>query len=258
MAFENLNHEGSSGKSKHPTTGDSEIAFAPKSKRQPTGDAGFAYLLRARDDNKDQTYFLYRVTEAALRRTLFPIGHLTKAEVRVEAERRGLVTAARRESQGICFVGNVGIKEFLSQFVEAVPGEIIEQETGRTVGQHDGAIFYTFGQRHSLGVGGGLPYYVVGKDMDKNQVYVSHNLDNREFWREELKLSDVHWINQTPQRGKTYQARLRHRAPLIECQMTAKNIVKLSQPERAVAAGQSVVIYDGEVVLGGGVVSSGS
>ena len=116
-----------------------------------------AELLRAADANKDQTYFLYRVTEKALARTIFPIGHLTKPEVRKEAEKRGLTTARKKDSQGICFVGNVGIRDFLSQFVETKPGDIIEQETGRKIGQHDGAIFYTFGQRHGLNTGGGLP-----------------------------------------------------------------------------------------------------
>jgi tRNA-specific 2-thiouridylase len=210
-------------------------------------------LIRARDENKDQTYFLYRITAEALSKTLFPIGHLTKPEVRAEAKKRGLLTAGRRDSQGICFVGNVGIREFLSQFVTTQPGPIIEQETGQVLGRHDGAIFYTFGQRHNLGVGGGLPYYVVGKDMDKNEVYVSSNLNNGEFWRSELKLTDTHWINQPPEAGKTYQVRLRHRAPLLECKFN-NNVVKLTTPERAIAPGQSAVIYDGQIVLGGGIV----
>ncbi|MDR2524500.1 MAG: tRNA-specific 2-thiouridylase [Candidatus Nomurabacteria bacterium] len=212
-------------------------------------------LLRAVDANKDQTYFLYRITEAALGRTLFPIGHLTKPEVRAEAERRGLVTAGRRDSQGICFVGSVGIRDFLSQFVETAPGDIIEQETGKTVGRHDGAIFYTFGQRHGLSIGGGLPYYVVSKNMAKNEVYVSTNLNSGDFWREELHLTDTHWINAAPEPNKTYQARLRHRAPLIDCSIE-KNLVRLAQAERAVAPGQSAAIYDGEICLGGGVIAS--
>jgi tRNA-specific 2-thiouridylase len=231
-------------------------------------------LLRAKDANKDQTYFLYRITEQALAKTLFPIGDMTKPEVRREAARRGLITAGRRESQGMCFVGNVGIREFLGQYVESAMGDIVEQESGKIVGRHDGAIFYTFGQRHNLGVGGGLPYYVVGKDMAKNQVFVSHDLNNREFWRGELRLTDVHWIDsgQIIDEKKTYQVRLRHRGELIDCRLDCfvphhfrrkwcgtRNdgvVVKLSQPVRAVAPGQSAVIYDGEVVLGGGIVSS--
>jgi tRNA-specific 2-thiouridylase len=243
MAFENSNQKDFSTKSKHQTADDSAITS----------------LLRAMDVNKDQTYFLYRITAEALRRSLFPIGHLTKPEVRAEAKRRGLLTAERPDSQGICFVGNVGIREFLGQYVKTSPGEIIECETGLVLGQHDGAIFYCLGQRHSLGVGGGLPYYVVGKDMQQNLVYVSSNLNNQEFWQDELKLTAVHWINQPPQSRQSYRARLRHQAPLLDCQVVRIDdsndiVVKFTTPERAVAPGQSVVIYDGEVVLGGGIV----
>jgi tRNA-specific 2-thiouridylase len=234
-------------------------------------------LLRAKDSNKDQTYFLYRVTAAALARTIFPIGNLTKPEVRAAAKQRGLLTAGRRESQGICFVGNVGIREFLSQYVESTAGDIIKQESGAVLGRHDGAIFYTFGQRHSLGLGGGLPYYVVGKNMAKNQVFVSRNLNNRAFWRGELRLSDVHWINQPPEAGKNYQVRLRHRGELLGCVIASEAtqssnnlsglprqtslprndvVVKLARAERAIAAGQSAVIYDGQVVLGGGIIAA--
>ena len=111
-------------------------------------------LFRAHDDNKDQTYFLYRVTSEALAKTMFPLGDFTKAEVRQMAKERGLWTASKKESMGICFVGQVGIREFLSEYVETSPGDIIDQPTGAVVGRHDGAIFYTLGQRHGLNVGG--------------------------------------------------------------------------------------------------------
>jgi tRNA-specific 2-thiouridylase len=232
-----------------------------------------AFLLKAANEAKDQTYFLYRVTGEAMKKTLFPIGDFaTKEEVRKEAEKRGLVTARKKDSQGICFVGSVGIREFLSQFIETTNGDIIEKETGKVLGRHDGAIFYTFGQRHGLNVGGGLPYYVVGKDMARNEVYVSTNLNNGEFWRDTIDLSDIHWINDAPEEGKTYQIRVRHRAPLIDAEIicyfskdddrhleptsgSRDNItLKLKNPERAIASGQSVVIYDDEVCLGGGIV----
>ncbi len=222
-----------------------------------------AHLLRAKDSNKDQTYFLYRVTERALEKTLFPLGNFaSKAEVRQEAAKRGLVTARKKDSQGICFVGSVGIRDFLSQFVETTPGSIIEKDTGKVIGQHDGAIFYTFGQRHGLSVGGGLPYYVIGKDMKKNEVYVSSDLNVGEFWRNEIELTDVHWINGAPELDKDYQIRVRHRATLKSATITASSklarmvlAVKLREPERAIAPGQSVVIYDGEIVLGGGIIA---
>ncbi len=151
-------------------------------------------------------------------------------------------------------MGSVGIREFLSQFVETEPGSIIERETGKVLGQHDGAIFYTFGQRHGLNIGGGLPYYVVGKDMDKNEVYVSTNLNDSHFWIHEIALTDIHWINHQPDIGKTYQIRVRHRAPLVDAELIDANTVKIAKPERAIAAGQSIVFYDGDMVLGGGIV----
>lgn len=214
-----------------------------------------ARLLRARDDNKDQTYFLYRVSGEALGRTLFPLGDYTKDEVRQLAKERGLWTADKKESMGICFVGQVGIREFLSEYVETQPGDIIDRQTGVVVGRHDGAIFYTLGQRHGLNVGGGLPYYVVGKDMAKNEVYVSRSLDDENLWRTDITLMDEHWINQPPADGANVQARLRHRGALIDAIYSAGTL-QLASPERAVSPGQSAVVYDGEVCLGGGIVKT--
>jgi len=214
-------------------------------------------LKQAVDTNKDQTYFLYRVTEAALSKTLFPLGEYTKPAVREMAKERGLYTAAKKDSQGICFVGQIGIREFLSQYVEQTAGAIIDKRTGKKLGQHDGAIFYTIGQRHGLDLGGGLPYYVVGKDMDKNEVYVTTDLNDNGLWKPELTLTNIHWINDTPDEGE-YEIRVRHRAALAKANLSFTNdgvILKLQNAERAVAAGQSVVIYSGERCLGGGIVS---
>lgn len=211
-------------------------------------------LKRAVDDNKDQTYFLYRVTHEALQKTLFPLGGMKKPQVRVEAEKRNLFTASKKESMGICFVGSVGIREFLSQYITTKPGAIIDNETKKEVGQHDGAIFFTLGQRHGLNVGGGLPYYVAGKDMDKNEVYVTRDLNDKELWRKEIKLSDLHWIDQQPDDGQKLQVRMRHRAPLINALLKNNELI-LDQPQRAIASGQSAVLYDGDTVLGGGVIA---
>ena len=209
-------------------------------------------LYRAKDEGKDQTYFLYRVTSEALQKTLFPLGDYLKQEVREMAKERNLWTAQKKESMGVCFVGNVGMREFLSQFVTTRPGDIIEKETGKKVGLHDGAIFYTIGQRHGLDLGGGLPYYVVGKDMDKNEVYVSRNLQDTELMRSEVPLANVHWITNAP--NGEIQARIRHRGQLISAQLS-DDTLKLSQSERAITPGQSVVIYSGEECLGGGIVA---
>lgn len=211
----------------------------------------------AANKDKDQSYFLYRVTTDALSKSLMPIGEFeTKAEVRKLAEDFKLPTASKKDSQGICFVGKVGIKEFLQQFVTTEPGVIVDQH-GREIGEHDGAIFYTIGQRHGLNIGGGLPYYVVGKDMEKNEVRVTTDLNDERLWRESLQLTDLHWINDEPDFSKQYQVRTRYRAPLVSCslkQIDGGIEVVLDEQVRAITPGQSAVIYDGDHVLGGGIV----
>ena len=214
-------------------------------------------LKMAFDKNKDQTYFLYRITGEALCKTLFPIGGFTKPEVRKMAEERGLATARKKDSQGICFVGQIGIRDFLQQYVEQKSGEIIDKQSGKILGHHDGAIFFTLGQRHGMDVGGGLPYYVVGKDIDKNAVYVSSDLNDSNLWRKTVKLGDLHWINEAPGHGK-YQIRVRHRATLVGATVTLGDEnsaeIVLDNPERAITAGQSIAVYDSDICLGGGVV----
>lgn len=214
-------------------------------------------LCRAKNRDKDQTYFLYRVTEVALSKSLMPIGDFkTKQEVRDLAEKFGLPTATKKDSQGICFVGSVGIREFLEQFVDTEPGAIIDQN-GKEIGQHDGAIFYTIGQRSGLGVGGGLPYYVVGKDMDKNEVIVSTDLNDNRLWLNDFEITDLHWINEEPDLSKEYEVCHRYRAPLIKANLSKSKYglkVSLKDQARAITAGQSMVIYDGDQVLGGGVI----
>lgn len=214
-------------------------------------------LYRAKDENKDQTYFLYRVTEDALSKTLFPLGDYTKPEVRQLAKKFGLITAAKKESMGICFVGKVGIKDFLRhELGEQKPGDIIDQN-GVVLGQHEGAIFYTIGQRHGLGVGAGLPYYVVGKDMNKNEVYVTTDLADERLWHKTISLTDLHWINGVPKNGLELQVRTRHRAPLVNGKLVAaddKISVKLKDEIRALTPGQSTVLYKNDLVLGGGII----
>lgn len=228
-------------------------------------------LWTAKDKTKDQSYFLYRVTEEALSRSLMPIGEfMSKAEVRAEAKRRGLPTAAKKDSQGICFVGKVGIRDFLlHELGPQAPGPIVDQN-GKVIGEHDGAIFYTIGQRHGLDVGGGLPYYVTGKDMKKNEVHVTTNLDDARLWYRELRLRDTHWINGEPEEvdyekwtmkngEDKLQIRTRYRAPLIGIESLIFDgdmvHIKLKDEVRAITPGQSAVIYDGDSVLGGGILT---
>jgi len=209
------------------------------------------------DENKDQSYFLYRVTSDALQKSLMPIGELEKPEVRKLATKLGLATAEKKDSQGICFVGKVGIKEFLLAELGEQPHGTIMDQNGKRIGEHDGALFYTIGQRHGLNVGGGLPYYVVGKDMTKNEVYVTTDLQDERLWSKELQLTSLHWINEPPEIGKSYQVRTRYRASLVDCTVeSAANIttVKLKSDVRAITPGQSAVIYDNDRILGGGIV----
>lgn len=220
-------------------------------------------LLRAKDENKDQTYFLYRISKDAIAHTIFPLGDMLKPDVKKLASEFGFHNAYKKESMGVCFVGEVGIKDFLKEYVKEKHGEIHEAETNELVGFHEGAIFYTIGQRHGLNIGGGLPYYVVGKDIEKNIVYVSKNLNNKDLWTKELKLEDV-ILRDTP--SKNVMVRLRHRAPLIPATITISSInnttsicatLKFEQEIKAPAAGQSAVVYDGknaEICLGGGII----
>lgn len=214
-------------------------------------------LLTGLDAGKDQSYFLYRVTENALNKSLMPIGEYQKSQIREIAKELGLATADKKDSQGICFVGKVGIREFLQQFVQTEPGDIIDQHD-QVIGRHDGAIFYTIGQRHGLSVGGGLPYYVIGKDMKRNIVRVTTDLQDPNLWSNKLRLTDVHWINDPPKAGEPLQVRTRYRAPLVKVtSVTSEDgflVLILDEEIRAITPGQSSVIYSGDRVLGGGIV----
>lgn len=267
-------------------------ARAINSTDTPTTPAGATDLLKAVDTNKDQTYFLYRMSDAATAKTLFPIGAMEKPAVKQLAKDRGLDVATKKESMGICFVGEVGMKDFLKQYLDAQPGEIREQETGQVLGYHDGAIFYTLGQRHGLYLGGGLPYYVVGKDLDQNLVFVSKNLNHPSLWTTELSLENLHLrsdrtladlanLPSDASNPHRLQVRLRHRAPLLDCRISANPessqdarhprrragatscsenprsvaTLRFSQPIKRPAPGQSAVLYSGNICLGGGIIT---
>lgn len=255
--YARVDHQGLVGPADGPTPSSDFLSETSEVGVAPSTVTHASALRQAVDTNKDQTYFLYRVTGEALSKTLFPLGEFTKPQVREMAKERGLYTAGKKDSQGICFVGKVGIRDFLSQYVQQTPGEIIDKKSGKVLGHHDGAIFYTLGQRHGLDLGGGLPYYVVGKDMDKNQVYITTDLNDMSLWKNSVQLSSMHWINDKPTEGE-YDIRVRHRAPLVKAKLRYDNndvLLELDNAERAVAAGQSVVIYQGDVCLGGGIIS---
>jgi len=186
--------------------------------------------------------------------SLMSIGELHKTEVRRLAKKLGLATAEKKDSQGICFVGKVGIKEFLLHELGPQPPGPIVGQAGKQIGEHDGAIFYTIGQRHGLDVGGGLPYYVTRKDVKSNAIYVTTDLNDKSLWSSTLSLQDLHWIDDEPKKHKTYHARLRYQGPLVACTLEG-NSLRLEEPQRGLAAGQSAVVYGHDRILGGGILA---
>lgn len=212
-------------------------------------------LIMAADVNKDQTYFLYRIAPEVIKRTIFPVGDMQKPEVKALAEQIGLAVAHKPESMGVCFVGEANMRDFLAEFIETKPGEIRELETDELLGHHDGAIFYTIGQRHGLRLTTGLPFYVVRKDMDKNIVYVSRNLNSLSLWTNEVKLRDV-ILRRDIDGSKPLRARVRHRAPLVDAKFdSATDILTFADEQKSLTPGQSVVFYQDDICLGGGIIA---
>ena len=228
---------------------------------------GVTRLLRACDEHKDQTYFLWRVSAKMLSRTLFPVGDIeSKAEVRRMCAARNLGVEAKPDSDGICFVGEVGIRSFLLDVLERRPGYIVEWETGAVLGQHDGAFLFTVGQRRGLDLGGGPRRYVVSTDVGANVVYVSADHGSPALMWDELELDDARWILGTAPPAGNYLVRSRHTGrltlayvqphPADDMHELPWAYVRFAQTQRRVAPGQSVVIYDGQCCLGGGFVAS--
>jgi len=220
--------------------------------------SGRPRLLRAPDPIKDQTYFLSRLSEAQLARAMFPIGHLTKAEVRAEAEALGLATRARPDSQGICFLGKLRFPDFVAATLGEAPGDIVDADTGALLGHHRGLWYHTIGQRRGLGLGGG-PWFVVGKDLAAGRLLVAHQTRYRPHQRGRFIARDLHWIGAAPAMGAPLLARLRHGPALSACRLAPgpeRSLeVTLDAPDQGVAPGQYAVFYDGEVCLGSGVIA---
>ncbi len=213
-------------------------------------------LKRAADANKDQTYFLYRAPAENLARTLFPLGELPKPRVRELAHELGLPTANRPDSQGLCFVGNIPLRSFLGEFIPPKQGDIIDQD-GKVIGRHDGAFFYTIGQRHGLGVGGGKPYFVYRIDVVKNELHVTTDPEALEMNTREFTIGDCVWLTQ-PKEDEMYNVQVRYRTPAKPGRLTKQGHnwrVVLENLERAITPGQSAVIYDDDVVVGGGIIA---
>ena len=217
------------------------------------------YLKTAADTFKDQTYFLSRLSQAQLKRALFPIGHLLKSQVRQEAVRLNLPNQDRKDSQGICFLGKFKFADFIKHHVGTQQGDLIEFETGKKVGTHEGFWFYTIGQRKGIGLGGG-PWFVVAKDTKQNIVYISCNYYGDDKQRNSFKALDCRWISSTvPQSSctiKTRHTELFTRAQvLFENDANTQANVLLEQNDQGIAPGQFVVFYEGEYCLGAGFIA---
>ena len=217
-------------------------------------------LLRAADDNKDQTYFLATVERATLERVLFPVGGLAKPEVRRIAQRAGLPNHRKSDSTGICFIGERPMREFLARYLQPAPGPI-EDERGRVLGEHPGLMFFTLGQRRGLRIGGTrggreAPWYVIGKDAARRALVVSQDAGHPRIFSRALVTQPFHWIRRPEPLPGLLHARIRHRQALQECRAElapdGRARIEFAQPQRAAVAGQYAVLYDGEECLGGG------
>ncbi len=222
-------------------------------------------LLKARDLDKDQSYFLYMLTQDQLALALFPLGDLTKPQVRAIAAEQGFVTHDKKDSTGICFIGERKFKEFLSRYLPAQPGDVIT-ERGAVIGQHDGVMYYTIGQRKGLRIGGRAdaeqqPWYVARKNVSDNTLLVVQGEDHPLLFQAALDADHVHWIAGHPPRFPLHcMAKTRYRQADQPCaveSIDASRIrVRFAQPQRAVTPGQSVVFYSGDECLGGGIIQS--
>ncbi|MFW7380591.1 MAG: tRNA 2-thiouridine(34) synthase MnmA [Oligoflexus sp.] len=216
-------------------------------------------LLRGVDPVKDQTYFLSQLSQQQLARCRFPVGHYQKSEVRALAQDFVLANRDRKDSQGICFLGKIKYNDFVKAHLGEKPGEIINRETNQVVGEHKGFWFHTIGQRKGLGMSGG-PWYVVGKDIEKNIVYVATSQTKEAQMPLSFHIREVNWINDAPQDTETLAVKIRHGARTTECQVFQAGNglyrIDLTKPDGGIAAGQYAVLYRGEECLGSGVISA--
>jgi tRNA-specific 2-thiouridylase len=230
--------------------------------RARADDRNMMCLYKGKDGSKDQSYFLHQVGHKELARTLFPLGELDKTTVRQLAESAGFVTAKKKDSTGICFIGERRFKDFLQQYLPAQPGPI-ETVDGEAIGQHQGLMYHTIGQRQGLGIGGlasheEKPWYVVGKDLPRNVLRVAQGNDHPDLFANELTASSIFWIDgEMPETPLSCTAKVRYRQADQACRLEASALgyrIHFDSPQRAITPGQSVVFYQGPKCLGGGVI----
>jgi tRNA-uridine 2-sulfurtransferase len=226
---------------------------------------GLFQLLKAEDGTKDQSYFLYRLDQAQLSKTLFPLGAMYKRDVRELARKLGLPNHDKKDSTGICFIGERPFREFLRRYLPTQPGDMLTPE-GKTVGRHIGLMYYTIGQRQGLGIGGrkggeGEPWYVAGKDMTANRLIVVQGHDHPALLADALRATELNWISDAqPHCHWVYGAKTRYRQKDAPCEVErvdrAHCEIKFAEPQWAITPGQSVVVYESKVCLGGGIIES--
>jgi tRNA-specific 2-thiouridylase len=216
-------------------------------------------LLAGKDDNKDQSYFLWSLTSEQISKTLFPVGDIEKPEVRRFAKKLGLPNADKKDSQGLCFIGKIDVKEFLSHYIDHKIGDVLN-EAGEIIGEHNGSYFFTIGERHGFKIIKkthlDLPYYVISKNIDKNTITVANKNPGGDLpnARREVILKDVNWNQGSVPLGKKLQARSRYRESLQNIIFSQGNRVTFENPQYTLSSGQSLVVYDGDICLGGGVI----
>jgi len=227
---------------------------------------GTFQLLKAEDGTKDQSYFLYRLTQSQLCKTMFPLGSLYKRDVRKIAMEHQLPNFAKKDSTGICFIGERPFRQFLNRYLPDEPGEI-KTPDGVVVGRHHGLMYYTIGQRQGLGIGGtregdGTPWFVSGKDVSHNILTVVQGHDHPDLYRSSVTAADLTWISgKMPRCHWVYAAKTRYRQPDAPCAISRVDdggcTIEFAQPQWAVTPGQSVVVYESKVCLGGGTITAG-
>ncbi len=224
---------------------------------------GAFQLLKADDNSKDQSYFLHRLNQHQLSKSMFPLGDIPKSKVREIARQHNLSNHAKKDSTGICFIGERPFREFLNRYLPTKPGDMVTPE-GKTMGLHMGLSFYTHGQRQGLGIGGGKdgsgePWFVAGKDMERNRLIVVQGHDHPALLNPQLDVLDMHWISShAPDTSRGYAAKTRYRQQDAACRIsldaTDSAHFTFDEAQWAVTPGQSVVVYDGDVCLGGGII----
>lgn len=249
-----------------------EHAFALGADKIATGhyarikkDKANYQLLKGLDNDKDQSYFLCRLNQSQLGNALFPIGELKKSQVRKKAKQAGFITHDKKDSTGICFVGERPFREFLSHYIPPIKGEI-QTLSGKVIGQHDGVFYYTLGQRQGLGIGGihdanEEPWYVVGKDIEKNILYAEQGHNHPQLLSRQLTATEMCWIsNHIPESPFSCAVKTRYRQPDQECIIEhiddTQCKIRFRNPQRAITPGQFVVFYENDICLGGGIIDS--